>query len=94
MIKLNRRRIHLKHFNEMKKMRKKSTGYEENSVYIENSIERDIQFFVKMHVMDSSQHMLIKERVKKVEQQIKANKAKLEFKKKMRLSMKQKKSQH
>lgn len=38
--------------------------------------------------------MLIKERVKKVEQQIKANKAKLESKKKMRLSIKQEKYQH
>ena len=54
MIQIRRKRIHLKHYNEMQRMRSKATAYEENSIYIENSIERDIQFFDKMHARDTS----------------------------------------
>ena len=78
MIQQRRRRIHLKHYKEMHKMRThKNSTYEESSIFIENSIERDIKFFNKMHAVDTSQLMIIKEKVKKVEQQIKINKARM-----------------
>lgn len=61
LIQTRRRRIHLKHYREMLKMRKAHSGYEENCIFIENSIERDIKFFDKMHAVDTTQHMMIKE---------------------------------
>jgi hypothetical protein len=48
-------------------MKSKNINYEEKSIFIENSIERDIGYFNRMNASEESQYMEIKEKVKKVE---------------------------